>query len=188
MPTQVVRAALVNKEGQYFLHQRQPESSGADQWIPAGGKVEPGESAEQALKRELAEELGLTAVGMITFELGNDYGSDEYPTVAYLVFLDASNEHKVLNSDNPTEEQELGRWFSYSEIKVMHALTEFSKLPHIGPLAVAVWETIKQRLNLHRFEPRLAFGSGQIIFDAQEYLKAFEEGVGYGGKQNQTVR
>ena len=55
----VVAAALVDAEGQVLLQQRPEGRSMAGLWEFPGGKVEPGESAEAALVRELAEELGI---------------------------------------------------------------------------------------------------------------------------------
>lgn len=57
----VVAAALVNGDGQVLLAQRPEGKSLAGLWEFPGGKLEPGESPEAALARELDEELGITA-------------------------------------------------------------------------------------------------------------------------------
>jgi len=56
----VVAAALVNSDGQVLLAQRPEGKSLAGLWEFPGGKLEPGESPEAALARELDEELGIT--------------------------------------------------------------------------------------------------------------------------------
>jgi 8-oxo-dGTP diphosphatase len=56
-------AALVVKEGMILLGQRSGQRSFYPQvWDVFGGHVEPGEAREQALQRELAEELGITPI------------------------------------------------------------------------------------------------------------------------------
>jgi 8-oxo-dGTP diphosphatase len=55
----VVAAALVDGDGRVLLQQRAPGRHMAGLWEFPGGKVEPGERPEQALVRELAEELGI---------------------------------------------------------------------------------------------------------------------------------
>ena len=57
-----VAAALIVREGQVLIGQRRPDQPMASQWEFPGGKIEAGESAEQALVRELDEELGIQAV------------------------------------------------------------------------------------------------------------------------------
>jgi len=57
----LVAAALIVKAGEVLICQRRPDQPMALQWEFPGGKIEPGESAEQALARELNEELGITA-------------------------------------------------------------------------------------------------------------------------------
>ncbi len=56
----VVACALVDADGRVLLAQRPEGKKLAGMWEFPGGKVEPGESPEAALIRELDEELGLT--------------------------------------------------------------------------------------------------------------------------------
>lgn len=56
---EVAAAVLVNARGEFLLAQRPVGKVYAGYWEFPGGKVEPGESAAAALKRELHEELGL---------------------------------------------------------------------------------------------------------------------------------
>ena len=56
-----VVAAIIYKDGAYFTTQRgYGEFEGM--WEFPGGKIEPGESSEDALKREIQEELGVDIV------------------------------------------------------------------------------------------------------------------------------
>ena len=54
-----VVAAILQREGKVLVGQRMPAQSHPLKWEFPGGKVEPGESPEQALARELEEELGI---------------------------------------------------------------------------------------------------------------------------------
>ena len=56
----VVAVALVDPDGRVLIAQRPAGKSMAGLWEFPGGKVETGERPEDALIRELAEELGIT--------------------------------------------------------------------------------------------------------------------------------
>jgi 8-oxo-dGTP diphosphatase len=56
-----VVAALIMRGGEVLICQRRPDQPMALQWEFPGGKIEAGESAEEALARELDEELGIRA-------------------------------------------------------------------------------------------------------------------------------
>jgi 8-oxo-dGTP diphosphatase len=56
-----VAAGLLVRNGEVLICQRRPDQPMALQWEFPGGKIEPGESPEQALSRELHEELGINA-------------------------------------------------------------------------------------------------------------------------------
>ncbi len=58
-PLWVAAAALIDADGKVLLAQRPPHKPMAGLWEFPGGKMEPGESAEAALVRELQEELGI---------------------------------------------------------------------------------------------------------------------------------
>ena len=57
--TLVVAVALVDVDGRVLIAQRPEGKTMAGLWEFPGGKVDPGETPEQALIRELQEELGI---------------------------------------------------------------------------------------------------------------------------------
>lgn len=59
MPLLVVAGALFDRQGCVFLQRRPFGKQHGGLWEFPGGKVEPNETCEAALTRELAEELGI---------------------------------------------------------------------------------------------------------------------------------
>lgn len=58
-PLIVVAAALIDADGRVLVQQRPADKSMAGLWEFPGGKIEPDETPEMALIRELREELGI---------------------------------------------------------------------------------------------------------------------------------
>ena len=57
----IVVAAVVERDGKIMLCQRRPDVHNGLKWEFPGGKIEPGETPEAALARELREELAVDA-------------------------------------------------------------------------------------------------------------------------------
>lgn len=71
--TEVV-AALICKGNQFMICQRPAHKARGLLWEFVGGKVEPGETKEQALVRECREELAVTVqVGKVFMEVVHEY-------------------------------------------------------------------------------------------------------------------
>ena len=71
--TQVV-AALIREGDRFMIFQRPAHKTRGLLWEFVGGKVEPGESKEEALRRECREELGVEiAVGDVFMEVVHAY-------------------------------------------------------------------------------------------------------------------
>ena len=93
-----VVAAVIYKDGAYFATQRgYGEFEGM--WEFPGGKIEPGESREVALKREIQEELGVNiAIENLLCTTEYDYSSFHLTMHCYLCSIEAGEielrEHK----------------------------------------------------------------------------------------------
>lgn len=67
-----VTAAILIENGRVLIARRRPGASQAGMWEFPGGKVRPGESPAQCLKREIQEELGIRIV------VGEFFGESVY--------------------------------------------------------------------------------------------------------------
>lgn len=72
----IVAAAIIRKDGHILLTKRPANVHLANLWEFPGGKIEPGESLEAALRRELREELDIEA------DVGEEFyaTTHHYPT------------------------------------------------------------------------------------------------------------
>ena len=106
--TEVV-AALIWQGERFLACQRPPHKARGLLWEFVGGKVEPGETREQALIRECREELGvLVQVGEIFMEL-----THKYPDLT--VHLTLFNATIAQGSPKKLEHHDL-RWITPAEI------------------------------------------------------------------------
>lgn len=117
-------AAGIIFEGERFLIAK--KNSGLRQWEFPGGKIEPGETPEAALKRELHEELGMTV------DVGELYGSSrvaltdcDIELLAYLC--------RALTKPTVYHDHERVEWILRSEVSAY----EFSEadVPIVAKLA-----------------------------------------------------
>jgi 8-oxo-dGTP diphosphatase len=98
----VVAAALIHND-RLLVARRGPQQSQAGLWELPGGKVELGETDQQALTREIAEELGLEIEAHeILGENRHDYGAK----VVVLVAIRAS----LIAGDLVLREHSEARW------------------------------------------------------------------------------
>jgi 8-oxo-dGTP diphosphatase len=88
----IVPVAVIVEDGRILLTQRMPNATFPFTWECPGGKIEKGETPEQALAREIEEELGLEPVriGDILAETPATAPgmSGEFIVRYYAVFLD----------------------------------------------------------------------------------------------------
>jgi len=104
MEIKVVGAAIV-RDGLILCAQRGPEQSLPGMWEFPGGKIEPGESPEEALRREVREELDCSV--QIEHRLNTHTEKYSFASVTLTVFLC----HVTDGTPRPTEHSNL-RWTS----------------------------------------------------------------------------
>jgi 8-oxo-dGTP diphosphatase len=105
--------ALLVRHGTFLLGRR---SAGrrwlAEAWDVPGGHIEPGEDAQQALRRELAEELGIVAAQPRYLQTLHGDGLEPWRLQLFAVAAWAGE----LRNLQPSEHAEL-RWCSLAEAK-----------------------------------------------------------------------
>ena len=99
----VSAVALIDADGRVLLARRPPGKSMAGLWEFPGGKVEPGETPEHALMRELSEELGIETWASCLAPL--TFASHAYETFHLLMPLFACRRWQGI--PHPREGQEL---------------------------------------------------------------------------------
>lgn len=103
-------AGLIRRQGKVLVGQRPEGASLAGTWEFPGGKIELGESPEDALARELDEELGVKAeIGPLKFVATHTYGN----TGILFLFYDV----KFWKGQIKTQQHLDLRWVTPKELK-----------------------------------------------------------------------
>jgi len=106
--TIVVTAAIIERDGRFLMARRLKGTHLEGLWEFPGGKIEPGESLEACLARELDEELGVPCrVGRLRLATTHEYPGRRVE----LHFFDC----EIDGEPRPLLGQEL-RWVSASEL------------------------------------------------------------------------
>lgn len=103
----VVGAAIV-RDGRVLAARRSQPPAVAGGWEFPGGKVDPGETPERALRRECREELG------VEIALGERIGPDVRFGTAHLLRVWIAT--LVAGEPEPLEDHDLLRWLSRAEL------------------------------------------------------------------------
>jgi 8-oxo-dGTP diphosphatase len=120
-----VVAALIRAGGKVLLTQRKPGRHLGLSWEFPGGKVEAGETDEQALCRELREELNVeVTVGSRCFETRHTYGTREMHLLVYRCKLvSGTPEAKDVNAFEWVEETRIKeREFLPADLPLVHGI------------------------------------------------------------------
>jgi ADP-ribose pyrophosphatase YjhB (NUDIX family) len=120
-----VKALLKNKEGKYLLIRRSlkkyPEVKG--RWDIPGGRIKPGTSLNENLKREIFEETGLALTGKPKLMAAQDILRIAGKHVVRLTYqAEAEGEVKLDMGENDEY-----KWLSLSEMKKMKNIDIYFK-------------------------------------------------------------
>lgn len=107
-----VVGAVIRHGNQIFAAKRKAGGGSGLKWEFPGGKVEIGESAPQALQREIREELG------ISIEVGQSLGTFVTPLDKYLIQLECYWCNSLERQVSLTSHEEAG-WFEPNELQLL---------------------------------------------------------------------
>lgn len=120
-------AALIRRGHAFLFVRRPPGGDLGDCWELPGGKVDAGERAEAALRRELAEELGLEAsVGDPVAETEFVHAGSRFRLIGYEVNaeVESARLHEHEEMGFYTVEQALELRLAPSDASLLRALPE----------------------------------------------------------------
>ena len=93
-----VTAALIRKEGKILVARRRPGLRHAGRWEFPGGKPEAGETPEEAIVREIQEELGITT--SVTDYVGESVAHNGERQIRLLAFELAWEKGSIVPTDH----------------------------------------------------------------------------------------
>ncbi|MBI2024450.1 NUDIX hydrolase [Candidatus Giovannonibacteria bacterium] len=120
-----VKIILKNKEGEYLLLRRSAEKYPgiADLWDIPGGRIDPGSSLLDNLKREMMEETGLTLGGEPKLIAAQDILKNTNKHVVRLTYIGKADGEVKLDAN----EHEFYKWFDWEEILKLEDLDMYFK-------------------------------------------------------------
>ncbi|MGH2413399.1 MAG: 8-oxo-dGTP diphosphatase MutT [Microcystaceae cyanobacterium] len=111
LPHKIIGVAVIwNNLGQILIDRRRPEGFMGGLWEFPGGKLEPGESIEECIRREIFEELA------IEIEVGEHLVTIDHTYTHLRVTLTVHNCRYVAGIPQPIECEEI-RWVSLNELE-----------------------------------------------------------------------
>lgn len=109
-----VKALLRNMDGKYLLLRRSlekyPEIEG--RWDIVGGRIDPGKTLIENLRREIQEETGLELVGDPKLIAAQDILRNKNHHVVRLTYIGESNGEVKLD----TSENDMYKWYTWEEM------------------------------------------------------------------------
>ncbi|MCA0757058.1 8-oxo-dGTP diphosphatase MutT [Paenibacillus sp. N4] len=107
---EVAAAIIEDGEGRMLIARRAPGKSQAGMWEFPGGKLEPGESPEACLRRELLEEMGIEIEPYAYFGVNeHDYGAVTIRLLAYRA--------RFVSGEIALTDHDEYRWVSAAELE-----------------------------------------------------------------------
>ena len=103
-----VTAAIIEKNGKILIAKRRKDDPLKGKWEFPGGKIEPNETPEECLRRELNEELGVdTRIGEFIYSNKHEYSHISIELLAYKVYHISgefkANDHEELKWVTPSD-------------------------------------------------------------------------------------
>lgn len=111
-----VKIAIKNEQGQYLLLHRAPGKYAdvkVDRWDIVGGRIKPGQTLLENLKREVKEETGLEIVGTPKLVAAQDILKNAGRHVVRLTYVGQTQGEIILDP----EEHDKYQWFDLAQLK-----------------------------------------------------------------------
>ena len=120
-----VKILLQNKDGNYLLLRRSLEKYSEIQgrWDIVGGRINPGETLLDSLKREIKEEISLVFEGLPTLIAAQDIIRNNGRHVVRLTYVGKIDGEVILD----TEENDMFKWYTFDELKSLDDLDIYFK-------------------------------------------------------------
>lgn len=110
-PHKIIGVAVIwNDQKQILIDRRRPEGAMGGLWEFPGGKIEPGETIQECIQREISEELG------IVIEVGKHLITIDHSYTNLRVTLTVHHCRHLTGVPQPLESDEI-RWVSLEELE-----------------------------------------------------------------------